>query len=517
MRVPWVVPRLQRGSIIFSSSPIFGTPEERDVIKSLTLSVWPHQRARFVSWRTLDASTRARLVTMSGACSRRLSTRAPPVSPPASISLPSPFRLFFFRPVPCRVSPLPTHPPPPPDADAVASEAQDLERRIHTVSGRIAQLDMNLRTCCDDLTAMSDSMLRLRKQLASLPADGADGEKRVSAEKALYQAQLVMRGTGPAGALDGYLKPPRNGKFMSLFLGAAVDVTSQRQENRLKVKEEYYSFRDKSTVPYVAWPLILLYLNGERRLKIENGAPHAGISLVTIFPVLVQFYWVWMLYFYAALALRENVLVANGSSIKRWWINHHYYSMGMCLVVLTMDVQSDACLTYMSRFLVFTTMQGTVMLVQNRYQRLRMYTRVAMGKANVMDVAGGEMGGNAGQLKLLYPLLFFLQALQMYFGVSVLLSVAIEHGLVRKELFSGIQVLEEVFAPVDFARIGLQDKIKSSLTRKRPKDMDVADFFKEWQAPTAGALFIVMGAGNFRATIQTYFNKRQYAKKAKMA
>jgi hypothetical protein len=47
--------------------------------------------------------------------------------------------------------------------------------------------------------------------------------------------------------------------------------------------------------------------------------------------------------------------------------------------------------------------------------------------------------------------------------------------------------------------------------------MDVADFFKEWQAPTAGALFIVMGAGNFRATIQTYFNKRKYAKKAKMA
>ena len=29
-----------------------------------------------------------------------------------------------------------------------------------------------------------------------------------------------------------------------------------------------------------------------------------------------------------------------------------------------------------------------------------------MGKANPMDVAGGEMSGSAGQLKLLYPLLF---------------------------------------------------------------------------------------------------------------
>jgi len=367
------------------------------------------------------------------------------------------------------------------------------------VSGRIAQLDMNLRTCCDDLTAISDSMARLKREVGSVPAGD---ERRAAAERSLYQASLVMRGTGPAGALDGYLKPPKNGKFMKLFLGGAVDVCSQRQENRLKVKEEYYSFRDSSTITYVAWPCILLYLNKERKLKIDQGIPHTGISLVTIFPVLVQFYWVWMLYFYAALALRENVLVANGSSIKKWWINHHYYSMGMCLVVLTMDVQSDACLNYMSRFLVFTALQGTVMLVQNRYQRFRMYTRVAMGKASPMDVAGGEMGGNAGQLKLLYPLLFGLQIMQVYFGASVLVSVAREHGWIRTD-----DALSAAFLELASLDVG-----GGSL-----KQLTVTDFFKEWQAPCAGLLFIVMGAGNFRATIQTYFNKRRYAKKAKMA
>jgi hypothetical protein len=31
-----------------------------------------------------------------------------------------------------------------------------------------------------------------------------------------------------------------------------------------------------------------------------------------------------------------------------------------------------------------------------------------------MDVAGGEMGGNTGQLKLLYPLLFGLQVMRLY-------------------------------------------------------------------------------------------------------
>ena len=371
-----------------------------------------------------------------------------------------------------------------------------MEKRLHTISGRIAQLDMNLRTCCDDLTSIHDNLKRLKGIVAALPAGS---EERAAAEQSLYQAQLIMKGAGPAGALDGYLKPTSNSKFMKLFVGAAVDVTSQRQENRLKIKEEYYSFRDRATLTYLIWPLLLLYLNREREQRMNvggGGGAAAGVGagagageevggggestpwLVILFPVLVQFYWCWMLYFYAALALRENVLRANGSTIRKWWINHHYYSMGMCLVVLTMDVQSTACLDNMVRFLAFTAMQGAVMLVQNRYQRFRLYTRVAMGKASPMDVAGGEMGGNTGQLKLLYPLLFGLQAMQFFIGGSVVAEAV-------KEYLDGGSRLEG------------------------------ANFFKEWQAPACGALFCIMGAGNFRATVQTWMTKRKFAKAKK--
>ena len=45
------------------------------------------------------------------------------------------------------------------------------------------------------------------------------------------------------------------------------------------------------------------------------------------------------------------------------------------------------------------------MLVQNLYQRRRMYTRIALGKNNAMDVVSGESSGSSGQLLLLYPLL----------------------------------------------------------------------------------------------------------------
>jgi hypothetical protein len=46
------------------------------------------------------------------------------------------------------------------------------------------------------------------------------------------------------------------------------------------------------------------------------------------------------------------------------------------------------------------------MLVQNHYQRRRLYTRIALGKNSAMDVVGGESAGGQGQLYILYPFLF---------------------------------------------------------------------------------------------------------------
>ena len=56
------------------------------------------------------------------------------------------------------------------------------------------------------------------------------------------------------------------------------------------------------------------------------------------------------------------------------------------------------------------------MMLQNRYQRRRMYTRIALGKNRAMDVVSGESSGGSGQLLLLYPLIFGLQAFQVLIG-----------------------------------------------------------------------------------------------------
>lgn len=61
---------------------------------------------------------------------------------------------------------------------------------------------------------------------------------------------------------------------------------------------------------------------------------------------------------------------------------------------------------FAERFMLWSAFQALVMLVQNRYQKRRMYTRIAMGKNSAMDVVSGESSGSAGQLMVLYPLLF---------------------------------------------------------------------------------------------------------------
>ena len=62
-------------------------------------------------------------------------------------------------------------------------------------------------------------------------------------------------------------------------------------------------------------------------------------------------------------------------------------------------------------------MQSIAMVLQNSYQRRRLYIRIALGKNKAMDVVSGETSGGAGQLLVLYPVLFALQIFQIVIGM----------------------------------------------------------------------------------------------------
>ena len=167
----------------------------------------------------------------------------------------------------------------------------------------------------------------------------------------------------------------------------------------------------------------------------------------------------------------------NGSGIRAWWIRHHYWSIATCMLVLTLPVDSPKVQLFVKKWVwwscwqvclrnPFTSchrhpspetssssfhaesldildglwllnraccafalsksirtavtsrslLQGMMMILQNHYQRRRMYTRIALGKNRAMDVVSGESSGGSGQLVVLYPLLFGLQGFQCLIG-----------------------------------------------------------------------------------------------------
>ncbi|KAG5533964.1 hypothetical protein RHGRI_027977 [Rhododendron griersonianum] len=271
----------------------------------------------------------------------------------------------------------------------------------------------------------------------------------------------------------------RTRRFLRMFLGP-INVRATRKDVKLKVKEEYNSFRvlsmlvqDSILMPesWMGWPdrdrTAFLFLFFPSLLLVLRSWIWSGCL-----PALpVQLYQAWLLFLYTGLALRENILRVNGSDIRPWWIYHHYFAMAMALISLTWEIEREPNCAQKQKgvqlFLQWAIMQGVAMLLQNRYQRQRLYTRIAMGKARIMDVVWGETAGVEGQLWLLAPILFISQGFEAYVGMLLLKA----------------------------ALVGV---------------------ISEWQVRviTSGILLIIMAVGNFLNTVQILGAKSRF--KAKM-
>ncbi|XP_042066025.1 transmembrane protein 120 homolog [Salvia splendens] len=287
----------------------------------------------------------------------------------------------------------------------------------------------------------------LRQRAASL--DSRINSLRSSKHDDTLEDELVRaRYVLSEGDAAAYLPSKSHGRFLRMFLGP-INVRANRKDVQLKVKEEYNNFRDRTSYLFLFFPSLLLVL---RSWMWEGCLPALP----------VQLYQAWLLYLYTGLALRENILRVNGSDIRPWWIKHHYCAMAMALISLTWEIERGPGCAQKQRgvelFLRWAIMQGVAMILQNRYQRQRLYTRIALGKARRMDVVWGETAGVEGQLLLLCPILFVLQGFEAYVGVLLL-----------KTALSG-------FSP-------------------------------DWQVITCGTLFIIMAVGNFANTVQTLATK----------
>lgn len=336
--------------------------------------------------------------------------------------------------------------------EAVVEEVSRLVEQARELQDSAASLIS--RTCRDEdslrhrANSLNSDIQRLHSSIRKSNLDTNHAEKL---EEELLRARYILS-EGDAAA---YLPSKSHGRFLRMFLGP-INVRANRKDIQLKVKEEYNGFRDRTAYLFLLFPSLLLIL----RSWIWDGCLPA---------LSVQIYQAWLLYLYTGLALRENILRVNGSDIRPWWIYHHYFAMAMALISLTWEIEREPDCSQKQKgvllFLKWAIMQGVAMLLQNRYQRQRLYTRIALGKARRMDVVWGETAGVAGQLWLLYPILFTLQGFEAYVGVLLLKT----------------------------ALVGVAS---------------------EWQVITCGILLIIMAVGNFANTVQSLVTKSRV--KAKM-
>ncbi|KAI6706900.1 hypothetical protein NL676_009862 [Syzygium grande] len=353
------------------------------------------------------------------------------------------------------------------DGRARSEEAEEAERRMEEEVRRAVELAKELQDVAAVHVARSsseeqsvrqrtltlDSSIRRLQAAVGAHASGGllDSKLAERLEEELQRARCIVAD----GDASSFLPSKAQGGFVRMFLGP-INVRASRKEVQLKVKEEYNSYRDRTALLFLIFPSALLVL----RSWLWDGC-------FPTFPV--QLYQAWLLFLYTGLALRENILSINGSDIRPWWIYHHYCAMIMALVSLTWEIKGQPNCAQKQRgvqlFLQWAIMQGVAMLLQNRYQRQRLYTRIALGKAKRMDVVWGETAGVDGQLWLLCPILFIMQGFEAYVGFLLLQTALV--GVVS-----------------------------------------------EWQVIFCGILLVLMAVGNFANTIQTLMAKSRF--KAKM-
>ncbi|GLT64684.1 hypothetical protein SLA2020_371620 [Shorea laevis] len=331
----------------------------------------------------------------------------------------------------------------------VLEQAKELQESASSLISRTNNDEQSLR---QRALSLDSSIRRLRSLIDSLLSRKLlDHKFADKLEEDLQRARCILA-DGDAAA---FLPTKPQGRFLKMFLGP-INVRATQKDVQLKVKEEYNSYRDKTALLFLLFPSTLLCL----RSWVWDGCLPA-------FPV--QLYQAWLLFLYMGLAMRENILRANGSDIRPWWIYHHYCAMIMALVSLTWEIKGQPNCAQKQRgvqlFLQWAIMQGVAMLLQNRYQRQRLYTRIALGKAKRMDVVWGETAGVDGQLWLLCPILFLMQIFEAYVGLQLL---------------------------------------KTALVGVVP----------EWQVIFCGMLLVFMAVGNFINTVKTLMVKSRF--KAKM-
>lgn len=126
------------------------------------------------------------------------------------------------------------------------------------------------------------------------------------------------------------------------------------------------------------------------KLKMMIIAMIIGILNLFIIPQMRIFDAIFhgiLVWYYSSLTLQEQILRANGSRIKGWYVTHHYLSILVSGFLLIWP-KSITYQLFRSQFYYFVIYLSFVQMLQYYYQQGMLYRLRAMGHSKQMDVTG---------------------------------------------------------------------------------------------------------------------------------
>jgi hypothetical protein len=333
------------------------------------------------------------------------------------------------------------------------TELSILEKNVSSLEARsvkcVESLTASFREADACLKACNEQQKEL-KYVSSLAASADDKARTKAPFDALKR--IASRHAPKTGSL-----------YVRLMLGR-VNVKQPREDDRLTRKNEYEKFRGRTNLIFLLLVLAraACYYWLPRSTAASTDAQILAADLVETFSL------AWLLYYYTTLALRENILRVNGSSIADWWITHHYLSGLLTIVCLAWPKAVDPVYeAFRPTMLIMSIIQAITQILVTRYQSGRLYRLVAMGKASRLDVTGESNtewvgAGWTPSAALLLPFLLVAQCFQLFSAYT---------------LFSVVAPRFAAGQPVT------------------------------WHSVAVGFLFLALGCGNLFSTLRVYARK----------
>lgn len=151
-----------------------------------------------------------------------------------------------------------------------------------------------------------------------------------------------------------------------------------------------------------------------------------------------------LVWYYSSLTLQEQILRANGSRIKGWYVTHHYLSILVSGFLLIWP-KSVTYELFRSQFYYFVLYLSFVQMLQYYYQQGILYRMRALGQSKRMDVTGdGFRKWMVQGLGFLVPFLLVGYMFQIYNGYT--LYRLSKHSLCQEWQVMGSAILFFVIA-----------------------------------------------------------------------